>query len=99
MFFISWQGLGVFKGALELLKDGEPPSRLPTTVPTWKKRRQEPRPQNDRLQVVLEECKAELMALCEEYCAKEGWRPSSGVVYKNVHKLARSKVDHPSARI
>ena len=29
MFFISWQGLGVFKAAPELHKDGEGPSRLP----------------------------------------------------------------------
>ena len=49
--------------------------------------------------MVLEECKAELTALCEQYCAEEGWRPPSGVVYKKVHKPARRKVDHPSARI
>ena len=29
MFLISWQGLGVFKGALELHKDREGPNRLP----------------------------------------------------------------------
>ena len=49
--------------------------------------------------MVLEECKAELTALCEQYCAQEGWRPPSGVVYKKAHKAARRKVDHPSARI
>ena len=49
--------------------------------------------------MVLEEYKAELMALCEQCCAQEGWRPPSGVVYKKAHKAARRKVDHPSARI
>ena len=49
--------------------------------------------------MALEECKAELTALCEQYCAYEGWRPPSGVVYKKAHKAARCKVDHPSARI
>ena len=29
MFLISWQGLGFFKVAPELHKDGEDPSRLP----------------------------------------------------------------------
>ena len=29
VFFISWQGLGFFKAAPELHKDGEGPSRLP----------------------------------------------------------------------
>ena len=29
MFLISWQGLGFFKAALELHKDGEGPSHLP----------------------------------------------------------------------
>ena len=29
MFLISWKGLGVLKGALELHKDGEGLSRLP----------------------------------------------------------------------
>ena len=48
---------------------------------------------------MLEECKAELTALCEEYYAEEGWRPPLGVVYKKTHKAARCKVDHPSARI
>ena len=49
--------------------------------------------------MVLEEFKAELKALREQYCAKEGWRPPSGMVYKKAHKPARRKVDHPSARI
>ena len=72
---------------------------FPTTVPAEKGRRQQSRPPKDRLQVVLEECKAELTALCEQYCAEEGWRPPSGVVYKKAHKAARRKVDHPSAKI
>ena len=72
---------------------------LPTTVPAEKRRRQQSQPPKDRLQVVLEECKAELMALCEQYCAQEGWWPPLGVVYKKAHKAARRKVDHPSARI
>ena len=72
---------------------------FPTTVPIEKRRRQEPRPPKDMLQVVLEECKAELTALCEQYCAEEGWRPPSDVVYKKVRKLVRRKVDHPSAKI
>ena len=72
---------------------------FPTMVPVAKGRWQGPRPQKDRLQVVLKECKAELTALCEQYCAKKGWRPPSGVVYKKVHKPARRKVDHPSTRI
>ena len=49
--------------------------------------------------MVLQECKAELMALCEQYYAEQGWRPPSDVVYKKSHKLARRKVDHPSAKI
>ena len=49
--------------------------------------------------MVLEECKAELTALCEQYCAEEDWQPPLGVVYKKVHKVVRRKVDHPSARI
>ena len=72
---------------------------FPTTVPVEKGRQQQSRPPKDRLQVVLEECKAELTALCERYYAQEGWRPPSGVVYKKAHKAARHKVDHPSARI
>ena len=72
---------------------------FPITVPAEKGRRQQSRPPKDRLQVMLEECKAELTALCEQYCAEEGWRHPSGVVYKKVHKAARRKVDHPSARI
>ena len=72
---------------------------FPTTVLADKGRRQQSRPPKDRLQVVLEECKAELTALCEQYYAQEGWRPPSGVVYKKAHKAARRKVDHPSARI
>ena len=72
---------------------------FPTTVPIEKGLQQEPRPQKDSLQVVLEECKAELMALCEQYYAEEVWRPPSSVVYKKVHKPARRKVDHPSTRI
>ena len=48
--------------------------------------------------MMLEECKAELTALCEQYCVEEGWRPSSGLVYKKAQKPARRKVDHPSAR-
>ena len=72
---------------------------FPTTVPAEKGRRQQSRPPKDRLQVMLEECKAELTALCEQYCAQEGWRPPSGVVYKKAHKAARRKVDHPSAKI
>ena len=72
---------------------------FPTSVPIEKGGRQEPQPQKDPLQVMLEECKAELTALCEQYCAEECWRPPLGVIYKKVHKPARSKVDHPSARI
>ena len=72
---------------------------FPTTVPAEKGRRQQSRPPKDRLQVMLEECKAELTALCEQYCAEQGWRTPSGVVYKKAHKVARRKVDHPSARI
>ena len=72
---------------------------FPTMVPTEKRRRQQSRPQKDWLQVVLEECKAELTALCEQYYAQEGWRPPSGMVYKKAHKAARRKVDHPSAKI
>ena len=72
---------------------------FPTMVPAEKGRWQQSRPPKDRLQVMLEECKAELMALCEQYCAEEGWRPPSGVVYKKVHKAAKRKVEHPSARI
>ena len=72
---------------------------FPTMVPIKKGRRQESRPPKDRLQVVLEECKAELTALCEQCYAQEGWWPPSGVVYKKAHKAARRKVDHPSARI
>ena len=72
---------------------------FPTTVPAKKGRWQQSRPPKDRLQVVLEECKAELTALCEQYCAQKGWRPPSGVVYKKAHKAARRKVDHPSAKI
>ena len=99
MFFISWQGLGFFKAAPELHKDGEGPSRLPHNGSREKGRRQQSRSPKDRLQVMLEECKAELTALCEQYCAQEGWRPPSGVVYKKAHKAARRKVDHPSAKI
>ena len=72
---------------------------FPTMVPAERGRRQESRPPKDRLQVVLEECKAKLTALCEQYCAQEGWRPPSGMVYKKEHKVARRKVDHPSAKI
>ena len=72
---------------------------LPTTVPAEKGRRQEPLLEKDQLQVVLEECKAELTALCKQYYIEEGWRPPSGVVYKKAHKSVRCKVDHPSARI
>ena len=39
------------------------------------------------------------MALCEQFYVEEGWWPPSGVVYKKAHKVARRKVDHPSARI
>ena len=99
MFLISWQGLGVFKGALELHKDGEGPNRLPHNDSSRKGRRQESRSRKDRLQVVLDECKAELIALCEQYYVEQGWRPPSDVVYKKVHKLARCKADHPSAKI
>ena len=53
--------------------------------------------------MVLEECKAELMALCEQYYKEQGWQPTSNVVYKKVkvkvHKPARRKVDHPPAKI
>ena len=49
MFFINWQGLGLFKAALELHKDGEGPSRLPTTVTTEKGRQHEPRSPKDWL--------------------------------------------------
>ena len=38
--------------------------------------------------MVLEECKAEIIALCEQYYAKQGRRPPSDVVYRKVHKLA-----------
>ena len=48
---------------------------------------------------MLEECKAELTALCEQYYAQEGWRHPLSVVYKKAHKAARRKVDHPSSRI
>ena len=72
---------------------------FPTMVPVEKGRRKEPRSPKDRLQVVLEECKAELIGLCEQYCVEEGWRPTSIVVYKKAHKAARRKVDHPSAKI
>ena len=72
---------------------------FPTTVPAEKGRRQQSQPPKDQLQVMLEECKAKLTALCEQYYAEKGWRPPSGVVYKKVHKAARRKVDHPSARI
>ena len=70
-----------------------------TTVPAEKGCRQESRSPKDRLQVVLQEFKADLTALCEQYCAQEGWRPPSGVVYKKTHKAARCKVDHPSTKI
>ena len=99
MFFISWQGLGFFKAAPELHNDEGGPSclphngssreRAPATITTTK----------GPASGVLEECKAELTALCEQYCAQEGWRPPSGVVYKKAHKAARRKVDHPSAKI
>ena len=72
---------------------------FPTMVPAEKGRQQESRPPKDRLQVVLEECKAELTALCEQYYAQEGWQPPLGVVYKKAHKAARRKMDHPSAKI
>ena len=72
---------------------------FPTTVPGEKGRWQEPQSPKDRLQVVLEECKAELMALYEQYFAEEGCRPPSGVMYKKAHKATRRKMDHPSARI
>ena len=49
--------------------------------------------------MVLEECKTELIALCEQYCAEQGWRPPSDVVYKKIHKPASRKVDHPSAQV
>ena len=99
MFFISWLGLGVFKRALELWKVGECPNRLPHNDPNKERCRQEPRPQKDGLQVVLEECKAKLMALCKQYCIEQCWRPPSGVVYKKEHKLVQRKLDHPSAKI
>ena len=72
---------------------------FPTMVLAEKGRWQESQPPKDQLQVVLEECKAELTALCKQYCAQDGWRPPSSVVYKKAHKAARRKVDHPSARI
>ena len=49
--------------------------------------------------MVLEECKSELMALCEQYYARQGWRAPSDMVYKKAHKAVRHKVDHPSAKI
>ena len=72
---------------------------FPTTVLVEKGRWQEPRPQKDRLQVVLEECKAELTALCEQYHVEQGSRPPSGVVYKKVHNPVRRKLDYPSTKI
>ena len=49
--------------------------------------------------MVLKECKADPMALCEQYCAEQGWRPPSKVVYKKAHKPARRKVDYPYSNI
>ena len=72
---------------------------FPTMVPAEKGRWKESRPPKDRLHIVLEECKAELTALCEQYYAQEGWGPPSGVVYKKAHKAARCKVGHPFTRI
>ena len=43
---------------------------FPTTVLVEKGHQQQSRPPKDRLQVMLEECKAELTALCEQYCAR-----------------------------
>ena len=48
---------------------------------------------------MLEECKAKLTALCEQYCVKEGWPPPLGVVYRKAHKSVRRKVDHPFDKI
>ena len=39
------------------------------------------------------------MALCEQYCAEQGWWAPSNVVYKKAHKPTRRKVDHPSTKI
>ena len=72
---------------------------FPTMVLVEKERWKEPQPRKEQLQVVLEECKAELRALCEQYCVEQGWRPPSGMVYKKVHKLVRHEVDRPSAKI
>ena len=72
---------------------------FPTIVSGKKRRQQEPRPLKDRLQVVLEECKAMLTALCKQYCEEQGWQPPLGMVYEKVHKPVRRKVDHPSAKI
>ena len=99
MFFISWQGLGSFKAALNCTRMEKVQAAFPTTVPAEKGRRKESRPRKDWLQVVLEECKAELTALCEQYYAEKGWRPPSGVVYKKAHQALRRKVDHPSTKI
>ena len=49
--------------------------------------------------MVLEEFKAKLTALYEQYCVEQGWRPPVGVVYKKVHKPPKRKVDHPSTKI
>ena len=87
------------KQLLNCTRMEEVQAAFPTMVPAEKGRRQQSRPPKDHLQVVLEECKAELTALCEQYCAQEGWWPPSSVVYKKAHKATRRKVDHPSARI
>ena len=49
--------------------------------------------------MVLEECKAKIMALCKQCYVEQGWRPPLGVVYKKVPEPTRCKVDHRSARI
>ena len=45
---------------------------FPTTGLAEKRCRPELRPRKDLLQVVLEEWKAELTALCEQYCIEQG---------------------------
>ena len=88
-----------WKGLLNCGRSEKVQTAFPATVPTQKGRRQEPRARKELYEVVLEECKAKLIDLCEQYCAEQGWRLPSDVVYRRNHKLASRKVDHLFAKI
>ena len=93
---INWRYL---KGVLSFAKLEKVQAAFPTTVPTEKEHQKEARPQKQRYDVVLEECQSELIALCEQYYAKQDWRLPSNVQHQRADKLARRKVDHPSASV